>query len=433
MSSTTITDIARQAYLWGYPVVDNYSILYKFALDPSSPEYKAPLNHISHARSVAGPENRAIVAPNVDTPYSYAWLDLRAEPIVLSLPAFESERYISLQLIDSYTYIIDYVTPRTNGHSGGDFLVAGPHWEGEKPPGIKEVFRSPTELVLAFYRTQILGADDIGNVHRLQNQYLVRPLSTYLKTPAPSPVPPLAPIEPVDIRKQPFSLQFFNVLNWMLATMPELPEERELREQFASIGIRPGEPFSMPDVEMEGAIVEGIQQALGEMRDRVGRVKSSAELFGSRKFLGRNYLVRAVAAMIGIYGNAAEEFLGVGYQTDSEGKPFDGKHNYQIKFTVEGLPPVGAFWSITVYTKEQFVYVNSLNRYGISSLMLPYMVKDVDGGYTIYLQHQSPEPEQRPNWLPTPDEPYMLTFRTYLPGEAIRQGKWLAPPVVPVS
>jgi hypothetical protein len=425
-------DIARQAYIWGFPVVDNYSVLYKFSLDRNSSEYKAPLNHISHARTMAGPENRAIVAPNVDTPYSYAWLDLRAEPIVLSLPAFEPGRYVSLQLIDSYTYILGYVTPRTNGNTGGNFLIAGPNWNGEIPAGIKQIFNSPTELVLAFYRTQILGTDDLENVHRLQDQYEVRPLSAFLGIATPPPAPPLKPIDPLDIRKNPLSLQFFNVLNWMLATMPVLPEERELRNQFATIGICPSKPFTVTDERTKEAIIKGIKLALAELKDGVNHVRSSAELFGSRQFLGRNYRIRAIAAMIGIYGNAAEEFLGVGYQTDSEGKTFDGKYNYRIQFTANGLPPVAAFWSITVYTKEQFVYANPLNRYSINSRMLPHMVKDTGGGHTLYVQHESPGLDKESNWLPIPDEPFMLTFRTYLPAEAIRQGKWVAPPVVRV-
>lgn len=135
--------LAKEAFLYGYATVDNYNALYNYALNPRSPEYKAPLNSIGHARDVAGPEDRVIVAPNVDTPYSHAWLDLRAEPIVLSLPVFGRNRYVGLQLIDAYTYIIGYVTPRTNGHEGGDFLVTGPGWDGEVPKGIKAVFRSP--------------------------------------------------------------------------------------------------------------------------------------------------------------------------------------------------------------------------------------------------------------------------------------------------
>jgi len=428
-SDQDITAIAREAFIWGYPVVDNYSILYNYALDPQSPEYKAPVNAISHARSVAGPEDRVIVAPNVDTPYSYAWLDLRAEPVVLSLPAFEKQRYVSLQLIDSYTYILGYVTPRTNGNAGGDFLVAGPAWKGAVPPGIKKVFRSPTDLVLAFYRTQILAADDLPRVHALQDQYRVRPLSAYLGSGPPASPRVLAPVTPVDVRNQPTSLQFFTALNWMLQTMPVLAEEDAMRRRFARIGIVPGQPFAAPDPATEAKIVRGMQQGLADMQARTRRVKSSAELFGSREFLKDDYLTRATAAMIGIYGNAAEEYLGVGYHADARGQAFDGRHRYRIKFAADGLPPVGAFWSITAYTAERFVYANPLRRYRISSLMLPDLKKDADGGFTLYVQHASPGPDLEANWLPVPATPFGLTFRTYLPGDAVRGGRWTAPPV----
>jgi hypothetical protein len=131
--------------------------------------------------------------------------------------------------------------------------------------------------------------------------------------------------------------------------------------------------------------------------------------------------------MIGIYGNAAEEYLGVGYQADAEGNPFDGQNNYQINFSADGLPPVAAFWSITVYTKEQFVYANSLNRYSINSLMVPHLLKDADGSFTLYVQHQSPGAAREQNWLPIPNEPFMLTLRTYCPSAAIQQGQWVLP------
>ncbi len=423
-----ITQIAREAYLWGYPIVDNYSVLYNYALDPSSPEYKAPLNRIGHARRVAGPGDRAIVAPNVDTPYSYAWLDLRAEPIVLSIPEFERDRYVSLQLIDGYTYILGYVTPRTNGNRGGNFLVAGPGWTGTAPAGIDGVFRSPTELVLAHYRTQVLGPGDLPRVHAIQDGYRVTPLSAFTGAAPPPAASPLAPIPPVDVRKRPYDMQFFRVLNWMMALMPPLPDEVEMRDRFGRIGIGAGRTFD-PDAATRAAIEAGMRQALGEMQARAGQVQSSAELFGSREFLGRNYLIRAVAAMIGIYGNAAEEFLGVGYQTDSEGKPFNGANRYTITFPKDGFPDVGAFWSITVYDADRFVYDNEIGRYSINSSMVPDLVRNEDGSVTIHVQHDRPDEALVPNWLPVPKTPFGLTFRTYQPGEAIRSGKWHAPPV----
>lgn len=130
-----IREVARAAYLYGLPTVDLYKILLHFALDPASAEFKAPPNAFFHSRALADPSDRSIVAMNVDTPYSYAWLDLRAEPVVLTMPSFESDRYVSAELLDLYTYIVGYVSPRTNGNGGGNFLVAGPGWIGEVPLG----------------------------------------------------------------------------------------------------------------------------------------------------------------------------------------------------------------------------------------------------------------------------------------------------------
>lgn len=432
LSEAEIADTAKAAFIWGYPMVDNYNVLYNYALDPRSPEFKAPLNAISHARNVAGPADKAIVAPNVDTPYSYAWLDLRAEPIVLSLPEFEKQRYVSLQLIDSYTYIIGYVTPRTNGHAGGDFMIVGPAWQGVAPAGIKKVFRSPTELALAFYRTQILGPDDLRRVQALQDEFKVRTLSAYLGQPAPAlaPAPALTPVAPLDVRKEPTSLRFFDVLNWMLQTMPALPGEVALRQRFEQIGVVPGQAFKVADPRVEAAMIQGMKAAMQDMVERSRNIRSSAELFGSREFLKDDYLTRAVAAMIGIYGNSADEYLGVGYQADSSGRPFEGQYRYRIRFAPDGLPPVGAFWSITAYTADRFVYANALDRYKISSLALPELARDADGGITLYVQHRSPGAGKAANWLPVPATPFGLTFRTYLPGEAIRQRRWQAPPVI---
>ena len=142
-------------------MVDLYNILHKYAVDRSSSEYKAPLNALYNTRQLATPADKAIIAPNQDTLYSYAWLDLRTEPIVVSVPPFPEERYVSLMLSDLYTYIIGYVSPRTNGNLGGDFLIAGPDWKGEAPTGIKQVFCSPTQLALAFFRTQLFSPADL--------------------------------------------------------------------------------------------------------------------------------------------------------------------------------------------------------------------------------------------------------------------------------
>ncbi len=429
----SIADCAKEAFVYGYPTVDLYNILYKYVADVSSPEYKAPLNHIYNTRHVATPEDRAIVAPNCDTPYSYAWLDLRAEPVVLTIPAFESHRYVSLMLSDAYTYIIGYVTPRTNGHAGGDFLVAGPDWSGETPSGIKRVFHSPTQLALAFYRTQVFDPDDLQAVWRIQDQFRVQPLSQYLGRLAPTPAPALQWVEPLDVRKEPTSMRFFGVLNWMLQFMPALEDERDLRKTFAAIGVKPWPGFAEPDEATHTTLVQGMQAGLQQMMAHLGQVKSSGELFGSRQFLGHNYLARAVGAMVGILGNSADEYLGIGYHGDSDGQPFDGSRAYRIKFTPDTMPPVRAFWSITVYDEAMLLYANPLKRYVINSSMAGDLAMDPDGGFTLYVQHESPGADKEINWLPVPQGSFNLTFRAYQPEAAILDFTYSAPPVVIVG
>ncbi len=423
-----IEAIAREAFIWGYPVVENYNVLHSLALDPSLPSFKAPLNAIGHARLLATPQDRAIVAPNVDTLYSYAWLDLRSEPVILTIPPLEKNRYVSLQLIDAYTYILGYVSPRTNGYGGGEFLVVGPGWDGPVPNRIKAVFRSPTSLVLAHYRTQFMGSGDLPRVHEVQDQFRVEPLSIFLGASPPQAAPHVKAVPPVDLRKDPLSMQFFRILNWMLEYMPDLPEERAMRQRFARIGVGPSLSFDPSGGEW-AAIAKGMEQGLADMEARASTMTSSAELFGSRAQLGQDYLSRAVAAMIGIYGNAPEEFLGVGYPADAQGRPFDGRNNYTITFKPGGLPDVGAFWSITAYDIDRLLYDNSLSRYAITSAMLPGFQRNADGGFTIYVQHHSPGKDRDANWLPVPEGPFILTFRTYMPGLSVRQGDWKASPV----
>ena len=217
------------------------------------------------------PEDTAIVAPNQDTPYSYAWLDLRAEPIVVSVPRFEANRYVSLMLNDLYTYIIGYVTPRTNGCEGGDFLVAGPDWAGAVPPGIKRVFHAPTQIALAFIRTQLFAPDDIEKVWAIQDQYRVQPLSRYLNTPAPHPAPAFNWVTPLDVRKEPTSPQFFTILNWMLQSMPVLAEERDLRERLATIGVKPAPSFEVRDDATRAALTKACRPACRQCRPRWGK------------------------------------------------------------------------------------------------------------------------------------------------------------------
>ena len=168
--------IAKEAYIYANPLVDSYRIMYGYFVDRQNPEYKAPWNQIKNIPRVYTPEDRAVQSPNSDTPYSWLGLDLRTEPIVLTAPKIEKDRYFSIQLIDLYTHNFDYIGSRTTGNGGGDFLIAGPGWQGDTPEGITKVIRSETELVLAVYRTQLFNPGDLENVKAIQAGYKVQPL-----------------------------------------------------------------------------------------------------------------------------------------------------------------------------------------------------------------------------------------------------------------
>ena len=189
--------IAKEAYIYGFPMVDSYRIQHAYFVDRQNPEYKAPWNQIHNIPRVYTPEDKAIQTPNSDTPYSMVGMDLRAEPIVLTVPAIEKERYFSVQLIDAYTLNFDYIGSRATGNDGGSFLIAGPGWKGETPKGVKKVIRSETELVLAVYRTQLFNPGDLDNVKKVQAGYKAQPLSAFLGQPAPKAAPAIDFIKPL--------------------------------------------------------------------------------------------------------------------------------------------------------------------------------------------------------------------------------------------
>ena len=250
---------SRSNFIYGLPMVMNYAIMTAYSLDPKSPAYTGPLNKIKNESRVYTPKDRAIPLPNSDTPYSVLFMDLRAEPIVLSVPAVEKNRYYSVMLCDGNTFNYGYIGTRTTGNGTGDYLVVGPDWKGETPKGIKKVFHSTYQFSLAAYRTQLLNANDMKNVEKVQAGYQVRPLSAYLNQPAP----PAAPaIEWPRITNEMIKTHFFEYLDFVLQFGPPLPEETDIRAKLARIGIGPGKTFAFKDLSAEhkAAILLGMKE-----------------------------------------------------------------------------------------------------------------------------------------------------------------------------
>ncbi|MFY9922330.1 MAG: DUF1254 domain-containing protein [Mycobacterium sp.] len=427
--------IAKEAYIYGFPMVDNYRVQYAYFVNKQDPEYKGGWNEIHNTARVYTPEDKAIQTPNSDTPYSAVGADLRTEPLVLTVPPIEQDRYYSLQFVDGYTNNFHYVGSRTTGNGGGKYLLAGPNWKGDKPDGINEVIRSDTDLAFVLYRTQLFGPSDLDKVKEIQAGYQVTPLSVFLNQPPPAPAPAIDFVPPLTPDQQKTSPQFFEILGFVMRFAPTLPDEKEMRDRFASIGIGPDGDFQADKLspEMRSAIEGGMADALAELdkfkKDKLdtGEV-TSAQLFGTAEDLKGNYLYRMAGAVLGIYGNTAAEAIYPNFSNDAAGQPLTGANNYTFHFAKDQLPPVNAFWSLTMYELPQSLLVaNPINRYLINSPMLPSLVPDKDGGYTFYVQNSSPGSDKESNWLPAPEGPFALVLRLYWPKPDALNGTWKAP------
>lgn len=426
--------IAKDAYVFGVPIVSMYMTMYVFSVDRSSPEYKGPFNTVLNIARVFTPDDKAFVTPNSDTPYSFMGLDLRAEPVVITIPAMEAKRYFVFQMMDLYTFNFDYLGTRTTGNDGGNYLIAGPGWKGGTPPGVTKAVRAETQFVNVVGRTQLFGPADLNKVKKIQADYKVQTLSAFLGTPAPAAAPAIDWINPVPPAQQKTSLEFFNVLSFMLQFMPAHPSEVALRRRFETIGIVPGRKFDAAALspELRQALQDGMtdgQKAIDERRSALGGKIDS--LFGTRDFLKNDYVARAVGTQAGIGANSREEAMYPLYETDSAGRPLNGsKGRYVLRFAAGQLPPVDAFWSLTMYDlPQQLLVANPINRYLINSPMLPGLKRDTDGGFTIYIQSESPGADKEPNWLPAPKGPFMLAMRYYLPKAELLDGNWKSPDV----
>ncbi|MBY2909887.1 DUF1254 domain-containing protein [Rhizobium leguminosarum] len=426
-------DIAEEGFIYGLPLVMNYAVMNEFAVDRNSGQFKAPFNDINNMHQVASPADTAIITPNSDTPYSILWLDLRAEPMVISVPTVEKERYYSVQLIDGNTYNFGYIGSRATGTEPGSYLVVGPDWKGAKPDGVKQVFTSSTPFVFANFRTQLIDADDMANVEKVQTGYKAQPLSAFLKQPAPPAAPTIEflPATTAGIKKN-----FFEYLDVALQFVPETSRDKVIRAKLARIGIGPGKSYEFKDLPLEhkAELLVGMKQG----DDKIDKWLASgnkpingwnvSSLLGDEAFYNGDWLLRSGAAKAGLYGNDAAEAMYPFTRTDASGEPLDGsKHKYTITFPPGQLPPVHSFWSVTMYDgKSQLLVKNPINRYLVNSPMLPGMKKDADGSLTLHIQKDSPGADKEANWLPAPDGTIYLVMRLYWP-------KTEAPSILPAG
>ncbi len=438
--------IAEEAFIYGLPLVMYYTSTYELFVDTTSSQYKAPIGTLTNEARVFTPKDTAVITPNSDTPYSLMEVDLRAEPTVISVPAVPKPRYYSVQLTDANTFNYGYMGSRTTGTEAGDYMVVGPEWKGETPPGIRQVFHSTTPFSVIIFRTQLFNAEDLPNVVKIQSGYKVQPLSAYLNQPAP---PKPAPINYLKANAEIAKKEFWELLDFALQYAPPGPEEVEIRAKMASIGIGAGKQFDMKDLSLahKAEVLLGMKSGNDAVEKYIatgGAVINGwnvGSFFGDRAFYNGDWLKRAAAAKGGIFGNSAIEAMYPLTRVLPGGEAMDGsKHNYTLTFAKGETPPVNAFWSVTMYDgKSQFLIDNPINRYLINSPMLPAMKSNPDGSVTLYIQKDSPGKDNESNWLPAPDGTIYLVMRLYWPKEnppsilPAGKGSWRPPAVVKVS
>ncbi|XQM38349.1 DUF1254 domain-containing protein [Cupriavidus sp. H19C3] len=403
---------------------------------------RVPVNTFSHQRAFPDATGGAAAAPSADTLFSTAWLDLSKEPVVLSLPDTAGRFYL-MPMLDAWTNVFASPGKRTTGTRRGAFAIVGPEWRGTLPKGVKEI-RSPTALVWIVGRTQVNGRGDLPAVHRLQDQFRLVPLSVWQKggrTAPPSAGPRAALLDtdtPAAEQVAAMDAQaFFSRMAELLPANPPAPGDVAMVEKMNRMGLKPGEAFKTTVLEPSTAraVQEGATAALSgiaaeakkrEAGDTGWRMSRDGGDYGT------NYALRAADAMIGVGANLPEDALYPIARADATGRPFDGGSRYVLHFDKGQLPPVKAFWSLSLYNSQQGLVRNPINRYSIGSRdRLHY---NRDGSLDIYIQYERPaKAAQQANWLPAPPDAFNLMLRAYWPDQALLDGDWTPPPVQRVN
>ena len=443
LTDSYLSEMGRLAYLWGWPLVNMHN---RLSIMEQVPEPGllggvvpvGPPGSLGLLHDYITPDEKLVACPNQDVVYGFGILSMEKEPVVVQVPDF-GDRFWVFQVCDQRTDGFAELG-KMYGTKPGMYLLAGPDWKGETPPGIQKVFRSTTQFSLAGFRTQLINPGDIENVHKIQAAYKAETLSAFLHQPAP---PPAAAVTFPKIDKDLVKTNFFQYLDFALQFAPPGPEEMAIRSKLARIGIGAGKTFDFKElsVEHKAEVLLGMKSGDGKVDEAVKNVGKKlngwnvASIDGDRAFFNGNWLLRAAAAKAGIYGNDAVEAVYPLTTVDGAGATLDGsKHKYTLTFAAGQFPPVNAFWSVTMYDgKTQLLVANPLKRYLLNSTTLNSYKYGPDGSLTFYIQKNSPGKERESNWLPAPDGPLYAVYRVYMPGEAVLNGTWKKPQMQAVA
>ena len=427
--------LAEDAYVFGFPLVYIETQIDVLTHVTKPEGARSPINQFAHYREFPDAANKTVVGLNVDTLYSLAQLDLSEETLVLSVPEM-GERFWIMQLVDGWNNVPHAPGSRSVGSKGGIFAIVGPGWRGELPAAVEEL-RMPTSIALVGGRTYTAGPDDYAAVHALQDQYELVPLSAWGSDYTPPDEVPLKPgVEESPVGTQVLALSpeaFFNHLNTLLVENPPEPADPPLMKRIAALGVEPGATFSTSgfDSDVRTGVEEGVAAAQQAIRDEEPKLGEHVNGWNLARDLGRygtKYLYRAAWTFFGVGGNLVEDAFYPLSLVDGDGEPYDSVNKYVLRFAEEELPPVDAFWSVTMYDKDSYLVANPVNRYALGDRSNLNFADD--GSLTIFIQSDSPGDETAANWLPAPTEGgFKLALRLYVPKQEVADGSWAPPPV----
>jgi len=429
--------IAQEAYIYLYPLII-MDLTRKQAVnsDPKVNPIGGPANAFSHIREFPTADFRTVVRPNFDTLYSSAWLDLTNGPVIVST-ADAGDRYFLLPMLDMWTDVFAVPGKRTNGTGAANFALVPPGWSGNLPPDVERI-NAPTPIVWIIGRTQTNGVKDYDAVHKIQDGYKITLLADWGKTPRKID----QKIDPsVDVKTEPLKLvnempaaDYFKYGADLMKQNPPHITDWSTLARMKRIGLEPGK-FDSTKVSAD-ALKKGAAAGLELMKEKaptVARVVNGWQMnTDTMGVYGDYYLKRAIIAQIGLGANQPEDAFYPLNVSDADGKPVMAENKYVLHFDKDQLPPVGAFWSLTMYDAEGFQVANPINRFAIGDRdALKY---NADGSLDLYVQNENPGPDKEANWLPAPKSgPLGLTMRLYAPKQQALDGGWNPPPIKQVG
>ncbi|MFN8499702.1 MAG: DUF1254 domain-containing protein [Anaerolineae bacterium] len=441
-SSTMITDpqeafeVGIEGYIFLYPLI-TMAVTRRVMTNAPAEQVPGfgPTGAFSHMRAFPDANFKEVVRPNFDTLYSSAWVDLTREPTVLSVPDTQG-RYYLLPILDMWTDVFAAPGSRTSGTAAAQFALVAEGWQGDLPAGIEKI-EAPTPYVWIIGRTQTNGPADYDAVHKVQDGYVLTPMSQW---PNP-PQPPSFTFDPtVDMKTPPLrqvngmsAKDFFTYgAELMKLHRPHKTDWSQVARR-RLMGLTPGETFAWDKLapavqaaleQVPAAALKSMQAKLPTMARVVNGWQMNTDTMG---VYGDSYLKRAIIAMVGLGANQTVDAIYPLSSVDGDGQAYDGANKYVLHFDKSNLPPVGAFWSITMYDAEGFQVANEINRFTVGDR--DALTYNADGSLDIYIQHANPGPDKVANWLPSPTGAWNLTMRLYAPKSRVLDGTWNPPAV----